>query len=234
MKKELKFLQEEMQIQQSNKRNLGYPVLKIRHPIPSVKITEAYRIETVKNKDEKDFIELGRDIEVVFLAERGQYYKYDAALNKITHLTEILPIPRINSSVCLKTGKPIIKLKEEFGKDLTFVNILFGVVRQGKEWKPVVFYAKKSTLKGIIAIKEEVGNIVGNLIKLGLKVEKNGAVVYAVPILKGFSEDLPPDLSPDYLNNLYEEFKSKVLQYNVRDERYEDTDTHTEDTPVDF
>lgn len=214
------FLNEELQ--QPRKRSLPYPVLKIRHPVPSAGVKEVWVIE-----DNGSTQELSSVIDFYIIAERGQYFKFDPIQNRTTILSEILPTQKIRSAIDLKSGKPISELKEK--EDLTFVSILFGLVKVGKDWVPVISYFKKSSLKELITIKEEVGGVViGKKLELGLKVLKNGAVVYAVPILKGAKEDLP--VSDDLLTEYYNNFRQAVAEYNMRDEN----DANSDAPPVEF
>lgn len=214
------FLNEELQ--QSRKRSLPYQILKIRHPIPSAGLKEVWVIE----KDDGSTQELSSVVDFYIIAERGQYFKFDPVQNRTTILSEILPIQKIKSAIDLKSGKPISELKGK--EDLTFVSILFGLVKAGKDWVPVISYFKKSALKELVTIKEEVGGVViGKKLELGLKVLKNGAVVYAVPILKGAKEDLP--VSDDLLTEYYNSFKQAVAEYNMRDEYDANSDA-----PVEF
>ncbi len=216
------FLNEELQ--PPRRRRLPYPVLKIRHPIPTAGLKEAWIVE----KEDGSIQELSSVVDFYIIAERGQYFKFDPVQNRTTILSEILPVQKIRTAIDLKSGKPIAELREK--EDLTFTNIVFGLVKTGKDWLPVVSYFKKSALKELITIKEEVGGVlVGKKLELGLKVFKNGAVVYAVPLLKGAKEDLP--IADDRLTELYNSFKQAVAEYNTRDEYSNDS---VEDTPVEF
>ncbi len=215
------FLNEELK--QPKKRKLPYPVLRIRHPIPTAGLKEVWIVE----KEDGAIQELSSVITFYPIAERGQYFKFDPNLNRVTVLSEILPTFKIKTAVDLRSGKPISEIREK--EDLTFTTIIFGLVKVDKDWLPVVSYFKKSSLKELITIKEEVGGIlVGKKLELGLKVLKNGAVTYAVPLLKSFKEDLP--IADDQLTELYNGFKQSVVEYNTRDEYNE----NAEDTPVEF
>ncbi len=220
------FLNEELQ--PPRRRRLPYPVLKIRHPIPTAGLKEAWIVE----KEDGTIQELSSVVDFYIIAERGQYFKFDPVQNRTTILSEIRPVRKIRTAIDLKSGKPIEELREELRVEegLTFVSIIFGLVKVGNEWTSVISYFKKSALKELITIKEEVGGVlVGKKLELGLKVLKNGAVVYAVPLLKGAKEDLP--ISDDRLTELYNSFKQAVAEYNTRDEYLDDS---VEDTPVEF
>jgi hypothetical protein len=231
-----KFLQEENKA--PVKKELQFPSLKIRHPIAAAKITEAWIIEN------GDVIELGKDVELIVIAVRGQYFRFDSQLQRTTHITEIKPIPQIRQARCVKTGKTVEQLKAEFGdnfkKEFTFAQVVFGIVKVKDKWQEVVWYVKNSSLRSMIDIQNELGlkNIVGYHLQLGLKVNKSGGVVYATPLLKQAKNlsELPDNILktlPD-LDKLYEAFMKEVAFYNSTEASSFKEEATADDMPVEF
>jgi hypothetical protein len=230
-----KFLQEE--IKSPVKKELQFPKLKIRHPVPSAKIQESWIIEN------GDVVELGKEVEIITIAVRGQYFRYDTQLQRTTHLSEIKPSYAINSAKCLKTNKTVEQLKNEFKEkfkiEFKFVLIVYGIVKVENAWKDVIWYVKASALQSLIEIQKELGlkNIVGYYLQLGLKVNKSGGVVYATPLLKKHKNlsELPDNVLkslPD-LDKLYKAFMKEVSFYNSPEPSFKEEAT-ADDIPVEF
>ena len=234
-----KFLQEENKV--PVKKELSYPKLKIRHPVVAAKISEAWIIEDVNG----DVVELGKEVEIIIIAVRGQYFRYDTQLQRTTHLSEIKPSYAINSAKCLKTNKTIEQLKNEFKEkfkiEFKFVLIIYGVVKINNQWKDVIWYVKASSLQALVEIQKELGvkTLSGYYLNLGLKVNKSGGVIYATPVLKQaknlseLSDSIMKTL-PN-LDELYENFVKEVSYYNSTEtSSFNEETTSPNDIPVEF
>ncbi len=234
-----KFLQEE--IKSPVKRELQFTKLKIRHPVVAAKISEAWIIEDVNG----DVVELGKEVEIIIIAVRGQYFRYDTQLQRTTHLSEIKPSYAINSAKCLKTNKTIEQLKNEFKEkfkiEFKFVLIIYGVVKINNQWKDVIWYVKASSLQALVEIQKELGvkTLSGYYLNLGLKVNKSGGVIYATPVLKQaknlseLSDSIMKTL-PN-LDELYENFVKEVSYYNSTEtSSFNEETTSPNDIPVEF
>ena len=226
------FVEKELS-EQKARRRLPYPNVKIVHPKRNGRTTMPSFYELVLEGDEVE--ELGKEIEIYVIAERGQYMLYDPVANRVSHLSEILPISKIRQGVCLKTKKSVLALKEEFGKDLKFVNIVFCLVNVKGEWIPAVLYLKGALLQSWLVYKGKIeGDIIAKRLVLTLEDRKNGAVDYSVPVIKTFSEDAP--LSDEDLSSIYSKFREEVEKYNIPDLELINTDTEDieTDTEVEF
>ena len=219
------------------KKELQFPKLKIRHPVPSVKITENWVVEN------GDVVELGKEVEIITIAVRGQYFRFDTQLQRTTHLSEIKQSHSINSARCLKTNKTVQQLKEEFGekfkKEFKFVLVIYGVVKINNQWKDVIWYVKASSLQALVEIQKELGvkTLSGYYLHLGLKVNKSGGVIYATPVLKQAKNlsELPENVLkslPD-LDKLYENFVKEVSYYNSPEPSFKE-EASADDIPVEF
>lgn len=211
---------------QGNRRGLPFKKLAVNHASQEFVLKDATGEKSI-----------GKQAEIFIAGEYAQYFYYDPRLERLTMLSQITKPALIKKAIDLKSGRlaseVVEKLKQQ-GLKPTFATILVVLVKVGDEWEEAIFYLKGALLQAWFEIVKEIqasgGNVISNILKLGLKAQKKGSVKYSTLTLQEFiecKEETTVAKGVLFLNK----FKDAVKEYNVYEPVEEEV---VSEEPVEF